>query len=128
MARTNIPQRPEPGGHSLHIVYRPIHALKPYGRNPRTHSGKQIRQIADSIRVFGFTNPALIDAQGRILAGHGRVEAAKLLGMREVPTIRLEDITEAQIRAYILADNKLADNAGWDREFLALELQELLFQ
>ncbi len=100
-----------------------IAALKPHPRNPRTHSRKQLRQIAESIRTFGFTNPVLVDGQDRIIAGHGRVEAAKLLGMERVPTIRIKDMTEAQIRAYILADNKLAENAGWDRELLALELQ-----
>ena len=100
--------------------------LKLRGTNPRTHSKKQIRQIADSIERFGFNNPVLIDAGNRIVAGHGRVEAAKLLGIDKVPTIRLEDLTEAEIRAYVIADNKLAENAGWDRELLAIELQGLI--
>ena len=103
-----------------------VWALKPYKRNPRTHSKKQIGQIADSIRSFGWTNPILIDADNCVIAGHGRLEAATLLGIDRVPTIRIEDMTEAQKRAYILADNKLAENAGWDRELLGLELQGLL--
>jgi DNA modification methylase len=99
--------------------------LKPYPRNARTHSKKQIRQIADSIRTFGWTNPVLIDAEGGIIAGHGRVEAAKLLGLDVVPTLLIDHLSDAQKRAYILADNKLAENAGWDPEVLALELQAL---
>jgi ParB-like chromosome segregation protein Spo0J len=103
----------------------PVAALKPHARNPRQHSAKQKRQIADSIREFGFTNPLLIDAESGVIAGHGRLEAAKLLGLAYVPTIRLEHMTDAQKRAYIIADNKLAENAGWDRELLALEFQYL---
>ncbi len=109
----------------LQIEVRPIKQLRPYPRNSRIHSKKQIRQIADSIRKFGFTNPVLIDREGMILAGHGRVEAAKLLGMETVPCVRLEKMTEAQKRTYVLADNKLALNAGWDYELLAEELKEL---
>ena len=108
------------------VETRPIASLKPYARNPRTHSNKQIRQIAVSIRVFGFNNPVLIDRNDEIIAGHGRVEAAKLLGLESVPTIRLEHLSEAEKRAYILADNKLAEKAGWDREILAIELQNLI--
>ncbi|MCA3601726.1 MAG: ParB N-terminal domain-containing protein [Methylobacterium sp.] len=93
--------------------------LKPYPRNARTHSRKQIRQIAESITRFGFTNPILIDEAGMILAGHGRVEAAKLLGMEQVPCLRFDHMSEAEKRAYILADNKLALNAGWDEDLLA---------
>jgi hypothetical protein len=100
--------------------------LRPRATNPRTHSKKQIRQIARSIERFGFTNPVLIDREGGIVAGHGRIEAAKLLGLEIVPTIRLEDLTEAEIRAYVIADNRLAENAGWDRELLAIELQGLI--
>jgi len=100
-------------------------ALRPYPRNARTHSKKQLRQIADSIERFGFTNPVLIDETGMILAGHGRVEAAKLLGMTEVPCLRFDHMTAAEKRAYVLADNKLALNAGWDLEILQLELSEL---
>ena len=100
-----------------------VSELRPYDRNPRTHSKKQLRQIAELIRTFGWTNPILIDAQGAVLAGHGRLAAAKSLGIERVPTISIDDMTEAQRRAYILADNKLAENAGWDRELLALELK-----
>lgn len=110
---------------NLVVTYASIAALTPYPRNARRHSKKQIRQIADSIKRFGFTNPVLIGADGGIIAGHGRVEAAKLLGMETVPTIRLEQMTEAEKRAYILADNKLAQNAGWDEALLAVELQYL---
>ena len=100
--------------------------LIPWARNARTHSRKQIRQIADSIETFGFTNPVLIDERRRILAGHGRVAAAKLHGMTEVPCVRIAHMTEAQKHAYVIADNKLALNAGWDEELLALELGALL--
>ena len=100
--------------------------LRPYAKNARTHSKKQIRQIAASIKEFGFTNPVLISDDDEIIAGHGRVEAAKLLGWQTVPTIRLSHLNAAQRRAYVLADNKLALNAGWDRELLAIELQGLI--
>ncbi len=110
----------------LKITHQSFAALRPRATNPRTHSKKQIRQIADSIERFGFTNPVLIDRAGGIIAGHGRVEAAKLLGMEKVPTIRLEDLSATEIRAYVIADNKLAENAGWDRELLAKELQGLI--
>ena len=103
-----------------------IDRLKPWPRNARTHSKKQLRQIADSIDRFGFTNPILIDASNTILAGHGRVEAARLLGLAEVPCVRLEHMSAEEKRAYVLADNKLALNAGWDEEILAEELKELL--
>ena len=104
----------------------PLTALRPWPRNARTHCKKQVRQIADSIRRFGFTNPVLIDNDNAILAGHGRVAAAKLLGMDEVPCLRLERMSAAEKRAYVLADNKLALNAGWDEEILAEELKDLL--
>src|SRR5271169_6471707 len=100
--------------------------LRPCARNARTHSKKQIRQIADSIRKFGFTNPVLIGDDDEIIAGHGRVEAAKLIGLQSVPAVRLSHLDAAQRRAYVLADNKLALNAGWDREMLAIELQVLI--
>ncbi|MCW5738293.1 MAG: ParB N-terminal domain-containing protein [Enhydrobacter sp.] len=100
--------------------------LRPWARNARTHSRKQVGQIAESIRVFGFTNPVLIDDENTILAGHGRVEAARLLKMEQVPCVRLANMTVAQKKAYVLADNKLALNAGWDEEILAEELQGLL--
>ena len=108
------------------IEYITIGKLRPWARNARTHSKKQIRQIANSIRTFGFTNPVLIDDAGTILAGHGRVEAAKLLGMDALPCVRLSNMTTQQKRAYVLADNKLALNAGWDEELLAEELRGLL--
>ncbi|MEC7291558.1 MAG: ParB/Srx family N-terminal domain-containing protein, partial [Pseudomonadota bacterium] len=102
-----------------------LEKLQPYSRNSRTHSKMQIGQIAESIKAFGWTNPLLIDPAGSIIAGHGRYEAAKLLGLTEVPAISIADLTEAQRRAYIIADNKLAENAGWDRDLLSLELGEL---
>jgi DNA modification methylase len=107
----------------LKVALLTTSALKPYSRNPRTHSPKQIQQIAESIHKFGFTNPILIDAGCAVIAGHGRLEAAKLLGIKRVPTIRLNHMTEAEKRAYVIADNKLAENAGWDRDLLALEFQ-----
>ena len=94
-------------------------------RNARTHSNKQIRKIADSMQRFGFVNPILIDDNNVIIAGHGRVSAAKSLGMTEVPTILLDHLTETERRAYVVADNRLAELAGWDDEILAIELQEL---
>lgn len=99
--------------------------LIPYARNTRTHSEAQVAQIAGSIREFGFTNPILIDVDNGIIAGHGRVMAAQKLGIGKVPCIRLVHLTDAQRRAYIIADNKLALNAGWDEEMLALELADL---
>jgi DNA modification methylase len=107
-----------------------IDALIPYARNSRTHSDAQVAQIASSIKEFGFTNPVLIDVGGGIIAGHGRVLAARKLGMSEVPCIRLDHLTEAQKRAYVIADNRLAPNSGWDTEMLKVEfadLQELGF-
>lgn len=109
-----------------HIEHLDPASLRPWAKNARTHSKKQLRQIAKSIETFGFTNPVLIDQQGTILAGHGRVEAAKSLGMTTVPCLRIEDMTEAEKRAYVIADNKLALNAGWDEELLAQELQGLM--
>ena len=102
-----------------------ISALKPYPKNARTHSPKQIRQIAKSIKAFGFTNPVLIDKDNCILAGHGRVEAAKLAGLTEVPAVIISHLTPAQKKAYILADNRLAELSGWDKNILKVELEEL---
>ena len=102
-----------------------IAELKPYSKNARTHSPKQIRQIAKSIKTFGFTNPVLIDKDNCILAGHGRVEAAKLAGLTEVPAIVISHLTPAQKKAYILADNRLAELSGWNKDILKLELEEL---
>lgn len=99
--------------------------LVPYARNARTHSEAQVAQIAGSIREYGFTNPVLIDGNNGIVAGHGRVLAAQKLGIEQVPCIRLAHLTDAQRRAYVLADNRLALNAGWDAEILAVELDEL---
>src|SRR4051795_10253235 len=93
-----------------------IAKLRPWTRNARTHSRKQLRQIADSIRRFGFTNPVLIDGENQILAGHGRVEAARELGMATAPCLRVDHMSAAAKRAYVLADNKIALNAGWDEE------------
>jgi ParB-like chromosome segregation protein Spo0J len=103
----------------------PLQDLIPYARNSRTHSDEQVTQIASSIKEFGFTNPVLIDSDGGIIAGHGRVMAAKKLKMESVPVIVLSHLTEAQRRAYVIADNKLALNAGWDDEMLRVEFQEL---
>src|SRR5262245_34890584 len=110
----------------MKIEYSLVRDLRPYPNNARTHSKKQVRQIARSIEKFGFCNPILIDDNKQIIAGHGRVEAAKLLGIEAVPTCRLSHLSEADKRAYILADNKLAEKAGWDRELLAIELQGLI--
>lgn len=107
------------------LVLRPVSALKGRARNPRTHSKKQIRQIADSIRRFGFVTPILIDPESIVIAGHGRLEAAKLLGVNEVPTLTLAHLSPEEIRAYVIADNQLASLAGWDKELLALEIAEL---
>lgn len=108
------------------IIDQPLGRLRPYPNNARRHSKKQIRQIADSIERFGFTNPVLVSEDGEIIAGHGRVEAARLLGRKSIPTLCLSHLTAAERRAYVLADNKLALNAGWDQELLAIELQGLL--
>ncbi|ODR95327.1 DNA methylase N-4 [Methyloceanibacter stevinii] len=105
---------------------KPVSSLAPYPGNARRHSRKQVRQIAESIKRFGFTNPVLIGDDGQIIAGHGRVAAAKELGLKDVPTLRLSHLSPAERRAYVLADNKLALNAGWDKETLAIELQALV--
>lgn len=110
---------------SFKVEYLNTTSLTPRPNNARTHSKKQVRQIAEAITKFGFTNPILIDEQNCMLAGHGRVEAAKLLGMETVPCIRLDYMTEAEKRAYVIADNKLAMNAGWDEDLLAIELGAL---
>jgi DNA modification methylase len=110
----------------MKIDYMRVCELRPYPNNARTHSKKQVRQIANSIAKFGFCNPVLIDDDKQIIAGHGRVEAAKLLGIAAVPTCRLSHLSEADKRAYILADNKLAEKAGWDKQLLAIELQCLI--
>jgi ParB family transcriptional regulator, chromosome partitioning protein len=103
-----------------------IEKLIPYARNSRTHSDEQIAQIAASIKEFGFTNPVLIDKDDGIIAGHGRVSAARKLSLTTIPCLRLKNLTETQKKAYIIADNKLALNAGWDNEMLTIEIEELL--
>jgi hypothetical protein len=110
----------------LRIRYQSIGSLVPYSRNARTHSKHQIRQIAESMKLFGFTNPILIDNHNTIIAWYGRVAAAKLLGIKEIPTVRLESLSDDQIRAYLFADNRLAEKAGWEKSILAIELQHLM--
>lgn len=110
---------------TAHVEYLKPDTLKPWVNNARTHSSKQLKQIADTIRQFGFTNPVIIDDGNSILAGHGRVEAARTLGLETVPCLRQNQMTEAEKRAYVIADNKLALNAGWDDELLAAELGAL---
>jgi hypothetical protein len=105
---------------------RPTHSLRPYARNARTHSPKQIKQIARSIERFGFNNPLLIDDEDQIIAGHGRLLAAKQLNMKTVPCVRLSHLTEDDKKAYVIADNRLAEKSGWDNEILAIELQHLV--
>jgi len=109
----------------LHVEQISVANLIPFAKNSRTHSDAQVAQIAGSIREFGFTNPILIDEQNGVIAGHGRLLAARKLGIDDVPCIRLEGLTDAQKRAYVIADNKIALNAGWDEKLLALELKEL---
>lgn len=118
-------KRPQLASGELRIDVRNVDTLVPIVSNARTHSKKQIRQIARSIEAFGFINPILIDADDRIIAGHGRLQAAQLIGMKQVPTIRIEHLSEAERRAFILADNRLAEKAGWDDEILKIELQFL---
>lgn len=113
------------GKKKIQVVFKPTGDLIPYASNSRTHSDEQVAQIAGSIKEFGFTNPVLIDGQSGIIAGHGRVLAAHKLGMDEVPTICLDYLSETQKRAYVIADNKLALNAGWDEELLGIELSDL---
>ncbi len=109
----------------LQITYRRIGDLQPRAGNPRTHNQKQIDQIARSIQRFGFASPVLIDKDDGVVAGHGRIAAAKQLGLTEAPTVCLADMSEADVRAYVIADNRLAENAGWDRNLLGVEFQYL---
>jgi hypothetical protein len=124
---SNSTARPMASGSAdtMKIVQKPVDTLIPYINNSRTHSDSQVAQIAASIKEFGWTNPILVDGENGIIAGHGRLMAARKLGYIEVPTIELKDLTETQRKAYIIADNKLALNADWDNEILALELAEL---
>ena len=115
-----------PTGLAMKIVHKPVDILIPYINNSRTHSDEQVAQIAASIKEFGWTNPILIDGTNGIIAGHGRLLAARKLGYKEVPTIELADLTETQKKAYIIADNRLALNAGWDNKLLTIELNDLL--
>ena len=108
------------------IIMQPVSALIPYANNARTHSDAQIKQIAASIQAFGFTNPVLVDGQNGIIAGHGRILAAELIGITEVPTICLPHLTNTAKRAYVLADNRIAINSGWDMETLAIEVQRII--
>lgn len=108
----------------LAVVYRATGSLQPDPRNARTHSKRHIAQLVQSIEQFGFTDPVLIDEAGVLIAGHGRLRAAKELGLAEVPSITLEDLSEAEKKALRLADNKIALNAGWDLEILRLELAD----
>src|ERR1043166_686750 len=110
----------------MNIEFVPVAALRPYAGNARTHSARQIRKIAKSIREFGFNNPILASDDFTVIAGHGRLEAAKQLKMATVPVLRLSHMSKEQVRAYVLADNKLALEAGWDRDMLAIELQGLV--
>jgi len=107
------------------IEHIDLEKLIPYARNSRTHSDEQVAQIMASIREFGFCNPVLIDKEGTIIAGHGRVLAATRMELEHVPCLRLSHLTDAQRRAYVIADNRLALNAGWDSELLANELADL---
>ena len=111
---------------SLEITYECVSSLRPYKNNPRSHTKKQIQQIAKSIEEFGFVSPILIDEDKGVIAGHGRLDAAKLLGLSTAPCVRLSEMTDAQKKAYIIADNRLAEIAGWDEELLAVELQCLI--
>src|SRR6516165_3794035 len=108
------------------VTFLPISELASNPRNARTHSPRQIQEIARSIERFGFNNPVLIDERNQIIAGHGRIEAAKLLGRERVPTLRIGHLSDQDKRAFIIADNRLAEKAGWDPEILAIELQGLI--
>lgn len=109
----------------LTVSYRKLEELTPYLRNARTHTDAQVRQIVQSMKTFGWTNPVLIDEVGQIIAGHGRLRAAAKLKLKQVPCIVLTGLTEEEKRAYVIADNKLAANAGWDLALLASELKGL---
>ena len=124
-ASASSKNRADPAG-SPRIEWLPIGVLRPNPRNARTHSRKQIGQIAASIRKFGFLNPVLVDDANMVLAGHGRLDAARLDGLDQVPVVRFGHLTAVQKRAYLIADNKIAEQAGWDRELLAVELGELV--
>jgi ParB family transcriptional regulator, chromosome partitioning protein len=109
----------------LEIEYLPLEALRTYGANARTHSATQLDELAASIRQFGFTSPILLDEQGEIIAGHGRLEAAKAAGMEQVPTITIRGLNPEQVRALRLADNQISSHSGWDLSLLAAEIEDL---
>lgn len=111
---------------ALAIEYLPLTQLTPYARNSRTHSPEQLAALATSIRTYGFTNPVMVDADGGIIAGHGRVLAATQAGLVTVPCIRLSHLSEAQKRAYVIADNRMGEMSGWDMAMLASEVEDLL--
>src|SRR5690348_14664644 len=110
---------------NIEITYVDITSLKPRPNNPRIHSKPQVQLIANSIKEFGFVSPILTDAEMKVIVGHGRLEAAALVGMKQVPVVCISHLTDDQARALLLADNKLAEEAGWNRDLLALELKEL---
>src|SRR5712692_9248422 len=110
---------------SVGVVYRPLHELKLDPNNPRVHSPRQVRQIARSLEAFGFNVPVLVDTNLTVLAGHGRIRACQLLGWNRVPTIQLEHLSEAQARAFMIADNWLSENSTWDDRLLAEQLKQL---
>jgi len=109
----------------LEVKYLSINDLVPYANNPRTHTDNQVTQVASSIKEFGFNNPILIDERKGVIAGHGRLAAAKKLGLETVPTITLASLTEAQRKAYVIADNKLTENSRWDYDLLSIEIERL---
>jgi ParB-like chromosome segregation protein Spo0J len=125
MSKGPGPERTSGTDRPLSIIYRNVTDLKLAPGNPRIHSPKQIRQIARSIEAFGFNVPVLIDAEMGVIAGHGRVLAARLLGLTQVPTISLEHLSEPQIRAFMIADNRLTENSGWDKRLLAEQIKAL---
>src|SRR5436305_12469056 len=125
MSTVDLAEHPGAKGNRLQLEHWPIERLVPSVRNARTHSDAQVAEIAGSMRAFGFTNPVLVGDDGDVIAGHGRLAAARLLGLADVPVIPLRGLTELQRRRLMLADNRIALNAGWDAEMLNLELKEL---
>jgi hypothetical protein len=128
VAYKKAPNQPTKKGHAvdeLQIEYVDTKSINPYAKNPKFHADEQIAEIAASIKEFGFTNPILIRDDGTIIAGHGRFKAAQRLGLKTVPAIRLDHLSDAQARALLIVDNKLAENSGWNAELLSLELSQL---
>ena len=124
-AKLQAIKRPNMAAGRVQVIYRPISELKIDAKNPRAHSSRQVRQIARSIESFGFNVPVLVDTNGKVIAGHGRILACQLLGHTEVPTISLEHLSEAQAKAFMIADNRLTENSTWDDRLLAEQLKEL---